>query len=123
MQEQVGEGNMFSINSLDFNTTDVFLMVKVIDPSQKSRVEFTFQYEQDLGMQAGTVVAIILSNLLAVFFIVILVINILNQKGITKIPLPRKLRLLRLRNLVTKQENVDDSIQELDISENVKNSK
>ena len=50
MQSIAGEGNMFTINSLDFNTTNVFLMARVIDPAEKSRLEFNFIYEPDLGM-------------------------------------------------------------------------
>lgn len=45
MQEVAGEGNMFTINSFDFNTTNVFLMARVIDPIERSRLEFNFIYE------------------------------------------------------------------------------
>lgn len=41
---------MFTINSLDYNTTNVFLMVRVVNPKLNSRVEFSFIYEEDLGL-------------------------------------------------------------------------
>ena len=77
-QESVGEGNMFTINSLDYNTTNVFLMARVVNPKLSSRVEFNFIYEEDLGMHAGAILAIIFSILIFIASVTLLVIWILN---------------------------------------------
>ena len=119
-QKKVGAGQFFEINSLDFNTTDVFLMIKIKDNTvAQSRIEFDFIYEEDFGLQAGGIFGIVFLILFVIVSIGVAVIWYLNKIGKIKIYIPRKFRLLCFKNWLSDEEKASGDYDH-DVTDNVK---
>lgn len=90
--------------ALDFNSSNVFLMARSVNPYKQSIFDIDFSYVEDKGVNAGMVIGVFLLVVVLIIALTSMVLFILHRAEIVDVYVPHFLRILCLSGYLTREE-------------------
>lgn len=94
----------FVVNSLDYETPNVFLIAKKIDPTQRLDLSLGYEYAEKWPLSGGAIAAIVVFVLCIVFSLAVAIVLRLNKQGIINIYIPKEMRVYCLKDIMTEEQ-------------------